>query len=170
MKPLFGRHMCIFEVDIKVEPNYVFCENMHWINRSQSFGRCSERPNEISSSITLSSSCIIREKFGPSTRYIVYDIRQTKSIIKDKMPVCEFVCVRNGMRLYVLALKCDSFAYSFIIFFADSAACGTNCGRVLVLMCLLALATVQSAIWKRKVRKFRVFCYNRSCWSVVLQS
>jgi hypothetical protein len=29
---------------------------------------------------------------------------------------------------------------------SDSAACGTNCGRVLVLMCLLALATVQSAI------------------------
>ena len=31
-------------------------------------------------------------------------------------------------------------------FFADSAACGINCGRVVLFMCLLALATVQSAI------------------------
>jgi len=29
LKPLFGRHTCIYEADIKVEPNYIFCENMH---------------------------------------------------------------------------------------------------------------------------------------------
>ena len=77
MKPLFGRHTCIFEADIKVEPNYIFCENKHCINKSQSFGSSPEGPNEISGSITLISSCIVREKFGPSTRNTVYDIRQT---------------------------------------------------------------------------------------------
>jgi hypothetical protein len=49
---------------------------MHWINTSQFFGSSSEEPNEISVSITLSISFIIRDKFGSSTRNIVCDIGQ----------------------------------------------------------------------------------------------
>jgi len=52
-------------------------------------------------------------------------------------------------------------------FFADSAACGINCGRVIVLMCLLALATVQSAIWLRKVRKLHEFVVIRGAAEVL---
>jgi hypothetical protein len=69
-----------------------------------------------------------------------------------------------------VALNCDTFAYSVIIFFADSAACGPNYGRVVVLMCLLAVVTTISNFITEGEKNLRVFCYNRSCWSVVLQS